>query len=328
MVAMTLHPLRHHRQPLAHRLRSLTAATAAVVLGLGLLAGCGDDDTEPVASDPSPSAPASTDPGSDSPTAEPEPTDEPTDAPTGEPTAEPGTTTVPVYFVGDSPTGPRLYREFREVPDDNPLEEAAALLVAGDALDPDYGSLLPALDIASIEATDDAIVVGLGSDSPTADKATSRAEARVAVQSLVYTLQGVAQTRAPVRVEAGGQPVRLLGQPTDTGVRAADQLAVLSLVNVTAPEDGAEVSGSFTASGVASSFEATVVWEVRDGAGTAVLDGFATAEGFMDRLYPWETEVDVSSLAPGAYTFAALTDDPSAGEGPGPYVDTKEIVVG
>lgn len=315
---MTLHPLRL-------RLRSLTVPTAALVLGLGLLAGCGDDDTEPVASDPSPSASESTDAGPETPAPDPEPSQAPTEEPSEGGT---DTTAAPVYFVGDSPTGPRLYREFRQVAVADPLAEAAGLLVAGDALDPDYYSLLPALDIASVEVTDDAIVVVLGGDSPTADKATSPAEARVAVQSLVYTLQGAAQTRLPVRVEAGGQPVQLLGQPTDTGVRAADQLEVLSLVNVTGPEEGAKVSGSFTASGVASSFEATVVWEVRDDSGTAVLDGFATAEGFMDRLYPWETDVDVSSLDPGTYTFAALTDDPSAGEGPGPYVDTKEIVVG
>lgn len=234
---------------------------------------------------------------------------------------------APVYFVGDSPTGPRLYREFREVEADNPLMEGAALLVAGDVLDPDYYSLLPALDIADIEATDGAIVVSLTADSPTSDKATSRKQARIAVQSLVYTLQGIAQTRDPVRVVVGDQPIALLGQPTDTGVTAADQLAVLSLVNVTAPESGAEVSSTFTASGVASSFEATVRWEVRDTADAVVLEGFATAEGFLEKLYPWETSIDVSSLAPGDYTFAALTDDASAGEGPGPYEDTKTVTV-
>lgn len=311
-----------------HPLRSLAAATGGLVLGLGLLAGCGDDDTEPVASDPEPSAPVET----SSEPAEGTDSASPTTEPGGdEPTTDDGaadTVVVPVYFVGDSPRGPRLYREFREVESDNPLEEAAALLVADDALDPDYYSLLPALDITAIEAIDDAVVVTLGADSPTDDKATSPRQARIAVQSLVYTLQGVAQTRAPVQVRAGEQPVPLLGQPTDTGVRAADQLRVLSLVNVTAPASDAEVGDTFTASGVASSFEATVPWEVRDASGAAVLDGFATAEGYLERLYPWETEVDVSSLEPGSYTFAALTDDPSAGEGPGPYVDTKTITVG
>ena len=48
----------------------------------------------------------------------------------------------------------------------------------------------------------------------------------------------------------------------------------------------------------------------------------------MDKLYPWETEVDVSGLEPGAYEFVALTDDPSGGaEGAGPTEDSKSITV-
>ena len=58
-----------------------------------------------------------------------------------------------------------------------------------------------------------------------------------------------------------------------------------------------------------------------------VLDGFTTAEGWQDRLYPWEAEVDVSALNPGTYVFAALTDDPSDGEGAGPTEDTKTIII-
>ncbi|CAN5221960.1 hypothetical protein BH09ACT12_BH09ACT12_08460 [soil metagenome] len=302
-------------------------STAIVLTGLltAALTGCGSsDDTAPVASDPQPSAPASTDDGSEAASTDPEPS-EPAATDTDGGSAD--TVAAPIYFVGDSPTGPRLYREFRQVESDNPLEEAAALLVAGDTLDPDYYTLLPSLDIASIETTDGAIVVTLGGDSPTADKATSRSDAKLAVQSLVYTLQGTAQTRDPVMVRQGDQPVALLGQPTDTGVEAADQLTVLSLVSVTTPESDAQVSGTITASGVASSFEANVVWEIRDDSDAVVLDGFATAEGFMDKLYPWETEIDLASLAPGDYTFAALTDDASGGEGPGAYEDTKAITV-
>ncbi len=309
-------------------LRPMVLRTAALALGVGLLAGCGGgDDTDPVAADPQPSETPTSDAGGSSSTeVDPEPSETPTtdDSSTGG-TAD--TVVAPIYFVGDSPRGPRLYREFRQVEADNPLEEAVALLVAGDALDPDYSTLLPALDIASIEQSDEAIVIDLGGDSPTVDKATSPSDAKIAVQSLVYTLQGITQTRLPVQVVSGGQPIQLLGQPTDRGVKAAPQLDVLSLVNVTSPESGAEVSGTLTASGVASSFEATVLWEVRDGADAVVLDGFATAEGFVDKLYPWETDIDVSALSPGSYTFAALTDDPSSGEGPGPYEDTKAFTI-
>ena len=155
----------------------------------------------------------------------------------------------------------------------------------------------------------------------------SRPEARIAVQSLVYTLQGVVRSRARVVVYLDGEPTSLLGIDTSTGLKQAPQLDVLNLVNITAPEEGATVAGSFTASGVGSSFEATIPWEVRQG-DKVVQRGFATAEGFIDKLYPWETEVDVSGLEPGDYVFAALTDDPTGGEeGFGPSEDTKTITI-
>jgi hypothetical protein len=100
------------------------------------------------------------------------------------------------------------------------------------------------------------------------------------------------------------------------------------LITITAPEEGATVSGSFTASGKANSFEATVGWRILDSTGKEVLTGFATAEGWMDKLYPWQTKVDVSSLPPGAYVFVAATDDPSGGaEGHGPQEVGTGIVV-
>ena len=37
--------------------------------------------------------------------------------------------------------------------------------------------------------------------------------------------------------------------------------------------------------------------------------------------------IDVSDLAPGTYTFVAMTDDPSGGEGLGPFTDTRTIIV-
>jgi hypothetical protein len=87
------------------------------------------------------------------------------------------------------------------------------------------------------------------------------------------------------------------------------------------------VRDRFVVSGIANSFEANVPWEVRQG-DRVVARGFATADGWMDKLYPWSTQVNVSKLAPGTYTFVARTDDPSGGaEGAGPTEDTKTIVV-
>ncbi len=299
-----------------HTLALAVAATATALV----LAGCGDEPSSE-ASDPGASDDASI---SSSPAASPSATSETSTGGSAD------STTVPVYFVGEGPTGPLLFREFRAVEADNPLEEAAALLTAGDAADPDYRTLFPGGSFGEItyDEAGSRIEVALSDDGwKTPAPGMSDADAKLAVQSLVYTLQGVAQARAPIFVTLGGEPTTLFGVDTSDGVEAAPPFDVLNLVNVTAPEEGATVSDSFTAKGLASSFEATVPWQIRQG-DQVVAEGFSTAEGWMDKLYPWEAEVDVSELAPGEYVFAAMTDDPSGGaEGNGPSEDTKTITV-
>ncbi|WP_134741872.1 Gmad2 immunoglobulin-like domain-containing protein [Nocardioides sp. 503] len=299
------------------RSRHLALALAGLV-GSVVLAGCGEDPA-PVADDPEGSGGQSSEG-----TPSPEPSPEPSDA--GDGSGE--QVTVPVYFVGDSPLGKRLYREFRKVEGDNPLAEAAALMAAGDANDADYGTLFSAGGFASVSYdAGSGFVVELADDTyTTAPEGMGKPAAKLAAQQLVYTLQGVQQAKDPVTVELDGAPTTLFGIDTAAGLKRAGEIDVLALVNVTAPEEGATVSGTFTASGVASAFEATVPWQVRQGE-EVVLEGFATADGWMDKLYPWESEVDVSGLAPGEYVFEASTGDPSGEEGPGPMVDTKTFTV-
>jgi hypothetical protein len=298
----------------------LAVLTPLVAVGLSALAGCAD---EPVADDPNPVDTTSTTASAT--------TDDPAEA-----SSSPSTTssadkvTVPVYFVAETPVGPRLFREFRQVGADNPLEEAVALMVSGDAVDPDYRTLYPGGSFESVSFSDGAgaIVVQVADDSlGTRPGDMSSREAKLAVQQLVYTVQGVQQKRVPVLMQNGNSAAPLFGIDSTEGFEAAKQIDVLGLVNVTTPEEGSTVADTFTASGVASSFEGTVPWEIRDASDAKVAEGFATAEGWVGKLFPWETQVDVSGLAPGVYTFVALTDDPSDGEGPGPTEDTKAIVV-
>lgn len=301
----------------------LAVSAIACALTLSGVAACGTDDTRADDTSPADGSPTGS-------TRTSEPTESTAPSPTESSSTPEDMVTVPVYFVGDTPQGPRLYREFREVPADNPLEEAAALVTAGDTLDPDYLTLFPGGAFASVayDETAEEFHVVVGDDSWNTAVDQTRKEARLAVQQLVYTLQGVQQTRAPVKVfvQEGGPAGLLFGIDTTDGVTNDPELDVLAFVNVTAPEEGSTVSDTFTASGVASSFEATVPWEIRQDR-EVVKHGFSTAEGWMDKLYPWETEVDVSDLAPGDYTFVAMTDDPSDGEGFGPTEDSKNITV-
>jgi len=301
--------------------RTRTRLAALLAASVVVLAGCGDGD-DPEANDPNDTPTKSAKPGKT-----PKPSDESSPSESG---GTPATVAVPVYFVGRTPLGPRLFREFRSVEADNELEEAFALLTAGDTLDPDYSTLLPEGSLTEI-SNDESILISLPDES-WADRPAgmSSKEAKLAVQQIVYTAQGVLQKRVPVVfyvVDDTSQVSSVLGLDASGGFKAAPDVDVLALVNVTEPAQGSTVADTFTASGVANSFEATVPWEIRDADGKQVLDGFATAEGWMDKLYPWESPVDVSALAPGTYTFVAMTDDPSGGEGKGPTEDTKTITV-
>ena len=251
----------------------------------------------------------------------------PSSTPSPSESALPERFSVQVYFVGETPMGTRLFQEVRQVQVASPVDEALALLTAADVLDPDYSTLLPA-GAPTVVPGDHSKAIGVNlpsSDWTERPPGMSRSEARLAVQQIVYTLQATLRSEAPVEFFYDGlAPIFGIDKPS---FRAAPQNAVLALVNVAVPMEGTIVEDVFDAGGVANSFEATVPWEIRNEEGRFVQRGVTNAAGWGDHLYPWVANVDVSSLAPGTYTFVAMTDDPSDGEGAGPTEDTKTITV-
>ncbi|MDQ1103446.1 Gmad2 immunoglobulin-like domain-containing protein [Nocardioides zeae] len=295
--------------------RTVAPLATSAVLALTLAACGGTDDSDRAgasgdgaSSDSSPSAPVSTssDAGSGDGGG--------TDAGEGDGGGDAATA---VYFVTPGPLGDRLVREFQ--PGGADLASAVDLL-SGTPQDPDYTN--PASGWVQ-EATQDGdeIVATVAGAAPGGEGAA------LVVQQVVYTLQAAVGDTLPVRfVDADGGDVTVASGAANP-VEAAPQLDTLLLVNVTDPAEGTTVSGSFTATGRASSFEANVPWELRRG-DEVVDSGFVTHEGdWATGLGPWEVTVDVSALDPGTYTFVARTDDPSGGEGPGPAEDTKDVVV-
>jgi hypothetical protein len=281
-------------------------AAAAVIVGFAVL-GDRDQDADAPASIVSPSATPSIQPS--------------------DPLA------VGIYYVGDTPAGPRLYREFHQVPGQSRIQ-AAVERATMTPTDPDYRTDWPTGSI--VGANFDGIGVNgqytiTLSDGSLRERPVgmSKQEAQIAVEALIYTVQASGQTRAPVQFFLGQNPIdQVYGVPTSEPLAEGNPLDVLSLVSITSPEEGATVSRQFEASGVANSFEANVPWQIMQGDRVVKSDATMAAGAYEDKLFPWHVSIDVSDLAPGSYTFMAMTDDPSGGaEGNGPYTDTRTIVI-
>jgi len=306
----------------------VVAAVAAIIVAVAVLPGLRDDDSEP-AGGPSPSGSAGateTEEATDSPS--PSPTD--SGSPSPSESAEPGVA-VAVYFVGEGPKQPVLFREFQDADaGEDAVTAAARLAVGGTPLDPDYRTAWPAGTSATASYDGDLVTVDLsGTDLQTRPADLSKRLSKLALQQVVFSVQGAVQDRAPVLFLIDGQPSdTVLGEPTIEPVTQGKVLQTLSLMSITVPAEGQVVSGSFEASGVNNGFEASVSYEIRDG-DQVVASGFGMAEGWMeDKLWPWTLDVDLAGVAPGTYTFVAMNDDPSGGEeGHGPDVDTRTIVV-
>jgi hypothetical protein len=307
------------RRPWIYAVGGAVAATAAVITAVAFAGdnlGLTGSEPDPATSPSSVVTPS----GSDG-------TPDASETPSSTPSVS--DITVAAYYVGDGPRGPRLFREFDVVSAEDQLAGALARLQATPA-DPDYRTPWPQGTFSGASFAGDLVTVNL-TDASLHDRPAgmSSDEAEIAIQQVVYTMQAAVQARAAVEFKLDGNPVdQVLGVPTSEPLAEDPQTDVLSLMSITSPSEGESVSGSLTADGVGSSFEANVQWQIKQG-DEVVKSGSTTAEGWMDKLYPWQTEaIDVSDLTPGDYTFVAMTDDPSGGaEGNGPDVDTRTITV-
>lgn len=246
-----------------------------------------------------------------------------------------------VYYLGDTPSGPRLYREFLLMDEHDTLSVAVAAAVGstpdGRPLppdDPDYRVVWPALTSASAEmgSSGDVIDVSLGGD-PERDLRSrgdlTPEEAQLAVEALVRTAQAALGDRLPIRFQLFGGPVdMLLGVPTSEPLTTGPDLDVLSHVSLSDPFEGQVVDNDepFVVRGAANSFEGNVVTRIQRWEGTAVVAELPTIAGWMeDRLFPFEVTFDLSDVPSGDYVVISRTDDPS---GAGKFdTDTRRITV-
>ena len=136
-------------------------------------------------------------------------------------------------------------------------------------------------------------------------------------------------TEATSAAPTTSAPVEPSETPTETASSSdpTESPAADTLITLETPADGTQVSGSFDVKGTANSPEANVPWRLLDASGAKVRKGHFTAEGWMDKLYPYAGTVDVSKLAAGTYSFEVSVDDPSGGEGKPPEKVTATVIV-
>ncbi len=307
--------------------RRAAALLAVVVLSGTVLAGCGGSTvgtgTGPPAGRPS-AVPSSAVPA-DGPAAG--PTAGPT-APGADPRAPGQERALPLYYVTDTPAGPRLAREFRRLPV-GPEPAAAgtaavtALFAAPAGSVPGHVSHWPPGSALAGPVTHDAGVVTVDLDPRAA--AGAPAEPLLAVQQLVHTVTGALGTTDPVRLLVAGRVVPRLwndGVATVAPVARADPLGVRVLVGIDDPAEGAVVGSPVRVRGEAAVFEANLLWEVRRDGAVVRSGATSTAEG--QRFAPYEFVV---RLPPGEYEVRVAEDDPSDGEGRPPMTDSRRITV-
>jgi hypothetical protein len=300
------------------------AATAATLVAVTVLT---DDDPEPTAG---PAASPSSSPSS-TPVSSPSPSLS-VSLSAGPPSAVPMTTSVPVYYVGDAPSGTRLFREFhrleKETVSASQVSGALTEAIAGSPFDPDYRSDWPSgtsVVGVNVDGTgaDDLVWIDLQGDVHDRPAGMSEEQAQMAVEQLIYTAQAVLQQRHPVQLTIDGKRTdTVLGVPTSEPLSEGDPMAVQSTVWIISPQEGDTVGTTFTVEGRGAFFEANVSWQLLQG-DEVVQDGFATAEEGMT-LSPYSFKV---TAEPGDYVLRVYDADMSGGEGNGEAEDTKSITV-
>ena len=321
------------RRPLTWTLAIATATAAATVAVVMLDIGQSGTDPDradvianepPESTDDAPQEDAEDSDADEDPAVISAPSDETaTQLPDNVPEAE-AEQVVPVaaYYLAETPMGPRLAREFREARLGENLPETALTVMFGEPLDPDYSNPWDSATEFSVIETPGVIEVDLVFPEETDVVPDDVGE--LAIQQLVYTVQGAVQRPDTVRFLLDGEPAdELWGVDVSGGVARAPQLDVRQLVQINNPNEGDTKTSPVVISGEAALYEANYEWRIEQN-GDVIEEGFdQSAEG--QTFAPFSFEVE---LEPGDYVVFVTASDPSGGEeGPGPMSDSRSFTV-
>ncbi len=220
---------------------------------------------------------------------------------------------VPVYWLGQRvgvKQGQefRLYRTFNQVSGKPALEALRTMTSPKAANDADYESPWAGASVSSVRYTDDLIMVDF--DRLPTEK-LKPAVADMAVQQLVYTVQGALQRTAPVQVTQQGRATpELFGVlDTKTPLSRAQTIDVQAFVWITSPENNQTVKQPITVAGVAAAYEAQVDWRATNVKTKQTIANYTmTKEGQKFSPFTFSTKLD-----PGEWLLEVYLTSPEDG---------------
>ena len=238
---------------------------------------------------------------------------------------------VPVYFVGDTPSGPRLYREFQRGTGPMSAETFALdAALGGASLDPDYRSLWPADAVTGAYLMTDDLITRDPRGRPARPPAgMTEAEARLAIEQVVRTAQGVFGQRPDARPAAAQRLPHRPG-PRRADLRAAGSRRPTSRCWPASPCPSRPRAArsawgrhsTVDGVGISEDGRVSIRIEGREGAARSSTRT-STSSRPRGRLAPFTVDLYLDDLEPGDYDVVATVTNPD-----GTFdTDTRRITV-
>jgi hypothetical protein len=197
-----------------------------------------------------------------------------------------------------------------------------ALLAGPDARESELGmaTVIPTgTELRSVAIDDGEATVDLSGAFATGGGSLSM---QLRVAQVVFTLTQF-DTVDEVTITLDGHAVDAIGgEGVDaTDLTRADVTDVTPAILVESPVPDQRIGDDLQVTGIANTFEATLLYELRDAAGTVVDDGFATATAGSGTWGTFSFTADAGTAAPGEAMLTLWQEDADSGD----RVDVYEV---
>ncbi|WP_411376448.1 GerMN domain-containing protein [Arthrobacter sp. MPF02] len=242
---------------------------------------------------------------------------------------------APVYWIGRSDADVFLYREFRDVPEqENPVTRALRSMMSDKPLDPDFftpwqnpGKLATSIsgkDVITVDVSEDAFNSNLDADM-----------AVRAIQQLVYTATAAAASSGLIDA---GQQIRvriLVDGHTDyvafghvrLGALMTRTAGLVAPVWIIDPQENVEVAGgSVKITGRSTTAGGKLRWQILRSAGNGQAEPFLTGETTAS-AEQGQAGVFTLALTLPAGDYELRVAQAGSGGGPDQYEDTRSFKV-